>query len=891
MSLEVGTRLGPYEIVGRLGAGGMGEVYRARDPRLGRDVAIKVLPVEVSSDPDRLRRFEQEARAVAALNHANILAVHDIGFDRGVSFIVTELLEGRSLRQLLTEERLAISRVIDLAAQVADGLAAAHGRGLMHRDIKPENLHVTEEGRAKILDFGLAKTIDGTSTAIEAPTQSGTAPFTVLGTAGYMAPEQVRGQVVDHRADIFAFGAVLYEMVTSRRAFVGSTVADTMSAILREPPSPVLSTPDRPLPPALLRIVDRCLDKAAAGRFQSTTDLAFALKSLSHVDSGALPPAAAPQPARSLLRRPAVAWTLALLGAAVALAAWLFRPSPPTSPALASGFMFTIDPPAGTSFGINQVAPYPEMSPDGQTLAFIAVGANEEPSIWIRPLQGTGAQPLPKTTRAGTFFWSADSRSIAFFQDRALKRIDLDSGFVQPITAMSGGGGQGSGTWGLDGTILFSYRGADGIFRVPATGGEPTVVVAPVEGQSFLRHPSFLDGRRFLYQSVPDGKIWLASLDGGTPKALVSADSRAVYAAPEWLLFVRDASLFAQRYDARRLELVDNPRQVVEDVRTNPENGRSAFSVSRTGVLVYRTGDWGDDRVLAWVNRKGDVLKEIKAAAAKYRGIALLADERTAIVHIRDTTQGGGDLFRIDLETGNRTPVTTDPGLDQWPVASPDGSEVAFLTDRTGTKQIWKKSSTGAGAETPFITRTFDVFPVQWTKDFFVFEVDDPAGIKDIWVKRLATGAEVPYLHTEFREIDGRLSPNGNWMAYQSAEGTGREAILVRPFPRADDGKVPISGMSAAINPFWGAEGREVIYVERRSDGMNVVSVPVTDTGVSIVPGASTTLFSVPGLGAGNIAITRDGQRFLIARPSSTNAPSPLTVLIDWTQRLDRKGR
>jgi serine/threonine protein kinase len=354
MSLDVGTRLGPYEIVGRLGAGGMGEVYRARDPRLGRDVAIKVLPVEVSSDPDRLRRFEQEARAVAALNHANILAVHDIGSDRGVSFIVTELLEGRSLRQLLTEERLAVSRVIDLAAQIADGLAAAHGRGLMHRDIKPENLHVTEDGRAKILDFGLAKTIDGTSTAIEAPTQAGTAPFTVLGTAGYMAPEQVRGQAVDHRADIFAFGAVLYEMVTSRRAFAGSTVADTMSAILREPPSPVLSTPDRPLPPALLRIVDRCLDKAAAGRFQSTTDLAFALKSLSQADSGALPPAAAaPQPERSLLHSRAVPWTIALLSAAIALVTWLSRPPPEISSPVASGFMFTIDPPAGTSFGVN----------------------------------------------------------------------------------------------------------------------------------------------------------------------------------------------------------------------------------------------------------------------------------------------------------------------------------------------------------------------------------------------------------------------------------------------------------------------------------------------------------------------------------------------------------
>ena len=366
MTVGPGTRLGPYSVIAAIGSGGMGQVYRAHDDRLGRDVAIKVLPPEVAADADRLRRFEQEARAAAALNHSNILALYDIGSEHGVSFIVTELLDGRTLRELLAEERPATARVIDLAAQIADGLAAAHGRNLVHRDIKPENIFVTTDGHAKILDFGLAKVVEPSG---EVPTRAATAPHTVLGTAGYMAPEQVRGQPLDHRADIFAFGSVLYEMLTGRRAFTGDSVPDTMSAILREAPATIVSTADRPLPPSLLRIVDRCLEKAPAARFQSTTDLAFALKNLSQSGSDEYAVSGHQRSTASHGVQVATIRAVGARGAAsgrasrrlAAMASRRLGERPPV-------FRFTIGPPAGTQFGPNLISPFPAISPDGEQL-------------------------------------------------------------------------------------------------------------------------------------------------------------------------------------------------------------------------------------------------------------------------------------------------------------------------------------------------------------------------------------------------------------------------------------------------------------------------------------------------------------------------------------------
>ena len=911
MPLPPGRRLGPYEILSAIGAGGMGEVYKARDSRLGRDVAIKILPPDVAADPARLSRFEQEARAVAALNHSNILALHDIGLDQGVSFIVTELLDGRTLRQLLDDERLAVSRAIDIGAQIADGLAAAHSRGMVHRDIKPENIYVTIEGRAKILDFGLAKTVESSPDRVEAPTRPATAPFTVLGTVGYMAPEQVRGQPVDHRADLFSFGAVLYEMVTGRRAFGGDSTPDTMSAILREAPAPILSTPERPMPPSLLRIVDRCLDKSPAARFQSTTDLAFALKSLSHVDSGTTTAGHLDVvPARPDARwRHWLPWSIAGATTIAALLAWQpWRSEPTASHATAPVFQYTIAPPPGVSFGPNQVSPFPAISPDGEKLAFIASLPNEPPGLWLRHLGSLETRRLTVATSSPPF-WSPDSKSIGFFHDGFLKRIDLESGIVQPICKSDAGQNQ-SGAWSSDGSIVFARLGSGSgtvIARVPAGGGTPVDITPPVPSSRIEfstpaafqghRHPSFLpDGRRFLYQSAPDRKIWVGSVEGGAAKSLLTADSRVVYAppppgdsAPGSILFIRQATLYAQAFDPERLEPLGDPRPIVEDVRTNEENGRSAFSVSNTGVLVVRTGDWPEARTLTWLDRRGTVLDEVKNSTADYRGFLLL-DERTAIAHIHDEATGGGDLWRVDLLDGGRTKLTSSTGHHEFPVISPNGAEVAWSPGQTPPQRILRKSSSGAGVDQTWITHEFPLRPTNWSKDYLFFDVLDPVRRFDLWyvpVSGASAGKAQPYLQTDSGESNAQLSPDGRWIAYQTGEA-GAPAVFVRPFPDAAAGKWRVPGPEGSGGPRWREDGRELIFVG--NNGQSVIAVPLKSTGPSPEFGAPETLFTIARVGR-SFDMTPNAQRFLVSmRATAVDAETPLTVVINWPRMVKKPG-
>jgi serine/threonine protein kinase/Tol biopolymer transport system component len=905
MPLPPGRRLGPYEILSAIGAGGMGEVYKARDSRLGRDVAIKILPPEVAGDPNRLSRFEQEARAVAALNHSNILALHDIGLDQGVSFIVTELLDGRTLRQLLDDERLAVSRAIDIGAQIADGLAAAHGRGMVHRDIKPENIYVTIEGRAKILDFGLAKTVESSPDRVEAPTRPATAPFTVLGTVGYMAPEQVRGQPVDHRADLFSFGAVLYEMVTGRRAFGGDSAPDTMSAILREAPAPILSTPERPMPPSLLRIVDRCLDKSPAARFQSTTDLAFALKSLSYVDSGTMTSVGGTVLATVEADagwRKWLPWGIAAVATLAAFAAWQpWRPQPTAAIATLPVFQYTIGPPTGMSFGPNQVSPFPAISPDGEKLVYVANRPNEPPGLWLRYLRSLEARPLPGAL-GGQPFWSPDSQSIAFFHEDSLKRIDLESGIVRQICQADSTLNQ-AGVWGPDGSILLARipKGSltTVLARVSSAGGEPFDITSPKAGQAH-RHPSFLpDGRRFLYQSIPDRTIWLGSFDSGEAKPILTSDSRAVYAplppgdsATGSLLFVRQATLYALPFDLERLEPKGDPRPIVDDIRTNEENGRSAFSVSATGVLVYRTGDWGEHSTLTWLDRKGTVLGEVKDLISDYRGLALL-DERTAIAHIHDESKGGGDLWRMDLVNGGRNKLTSSTGHHEWPVLSPSGSEVAWSPGQTPPHRILKKSSSGAGTDETWITHEFPIRPTHWSNGFLFFEVLDPKRRTDLWyapVSGSVAGKPQPYLQTDSGEGNARLSPDGRWVAYQSSEA-GQLAVFIRPFPDANAGKWRVPSGEGSGGPRWRADGRELVFVVGRGTP-TITAVSVKSSGSSVEFGPAQALFMVRGFGPGNLGMTPDAQRFLVARRAiDANAETPLTVVINWPSLVKRPDR
>ena len=597
----------------------MGEVYRARDPRLGRDVAIRVLPAAFNADPERLRRFEQEARAAATLNHPNILAVHDIGTHDGAPYIVSELLDGETLRARLSKgpgrstdtpgsgshataapagsSGLSVRKALDYAVQIVRGLAAAHEKGIVHRDLKPDNVFTTTDGHVKILDFGLAKLTEiqpplaGVSQL--ATTPPGTQPGLLLGTMGYMAPEQVRGQAVEHRADIFAFGAILYEMLSGQRAFAGATSADTLTAIL-EKDAPELPTTERHIPSGLTRIVDRCLEKNPAARFQSTHDLGFALEA---IDTQS---AASPGPARAgtgAVRERA--WMLvaatSLVVAIVAVAMWLSSRHGGVEPIVTR--LDVVTPPTTEPLSF-------ALSPDGRQLVFVANG-EKGPQLWLRALDQVTAQPLASTDGATYPFWSPDSRAIGFLADDKLKRLNLSGGTPQTLTEAPAGRG---GTWNRDGVIVFSPATTNGLQRVSATGGQPAEVTRLAGGHVSHRWPHFLpDGRHFLFTSAlgPHETIgvYIGSLDGGEPTRIPAVEVEAAYVAPGYLLWVSQDVLVARRFDPASGTMSGEPVQVAQSFPENTSR-RGGFSVSDSGVLAHRTGT-ANLRQLVWVDRAG----------------------------------------------------------------------------------------------------------------------------------------------------------------------------------------------------------------------------------------------------------------------------------------------
>src|SRR5712692_4264261 len=593
MTLVTGTRLGRYEIRSQLGAGGMGEVYRARDEKLNRDVAIKVLPATLSQNADRLRRFEQEAQAAGALNHPNILAVYDVGTHDGAPYVVSELLEGESLKERLGDGPLAQRKTIDYAVQIAHGLAAAHGKGIVHRDLKPDNLFITKDDRIKILDFGLAKLVEpigeGVGQTEIATRRVQIDPGTVMGTVGYMSPEQVHGYHVDHRSDICSFGAVLYEMLCGRRAFHGDSAVETLNAILKEEP-PELTTTNRNIVPALERVVWHCLEKSPERRFQSATDIAFALEAISGSSgvSGQTMTAMASLPVRSRIRKQ-LPWIIAALLALALIAA------------LPLVFLYLRNAPASRPNVVRSMIPPPEnahllyfnemaVSPDGLRLAFVAIGANGVTSLWLRPLAALSAQPLAGTEGASLPFWSPDSRFIGFFADGKLKKIDAAGGPPQTLCDAPSGRG---GTWNRDGVIVFAPDIFSALYRVSAAGGAPAPLPLDKSRKEKVQHfPCFLpDGRHFIYRAGmttayarDEGNgIYAGSLDSSEYKLILRADTYAVYASGH-LLFWRDGALMAQPFDAQSLQLSGEAVPVAEQVQMSLTEVRAVFSASENGV-------------------------------------------------------------------------------------------------------------------------------------------------------------------------------------------------------------------------------------------------------------------------------------------------------------------
>jgi len=886
MPLPPGSQLGPYRIASPLGAGGMGEVYCAHDSRLGRDVAVKVLPPASSADTDRLQRFEQEARAAAALNHPNILALFDIGRSDMGPYLVTELLEGETLRTLLESGALPMRKAIEHAVQIARGLAAAHDKGIVHRDLKPENVFITSGGHAKILDFGLAKLLEPQSALASGSMLTTAAPATtpgvVLGTVGYMAPEQVRGQAVDHRVDIFAFGAMLYEMLSGRRAFQRETSAETMTAILKEDP-PELSVSSGSLSPAVQRIVNRCLEKNPAARFQSAGDLAFALDALS-TTSGVAATVANARP-RSLR----LAWIVAAAALVTLAAAAAWVSTRPASSNELIRFTFTV--PEGWTLELETNATMPlAVAPDGRAILLRAFDKSGTPSLLIRRLDEVETHPLPGTAGVQGYFWSPDSGSIGFIAGDKIQRLDLAGGAPTVL-------GEASdllvGAWSPSGTILLgSYRG---LLQIPATGGKVTTLIPLGQNEAFYSVPNFLsDGRRFTF-GVAVGD----AVRGGGERRLMlgslgSSEQRMLFDTHEFLtplglthghlLYVRGNALMAQPYDEARMAPLGEPVPLVTRVQLIPNRPYGAASVSRTGVLAYVAENDRPVHQLAWFDRSGR-RTNVEGEFGDFSNVELSADGKSVALAILDPTRRTRDIWIQDLSRGVRTRFTFDPGEERTAIWSPDSTRVVYNAQRKGVERdLFAKASNGSGAETTVLADGLSKDPMSISPDgrFLLYRVSAKTR-NDIWVQPL-DGSSKPYafLASEYNENYGRFSPDGKWVAY-TGEESGQSQVYVVPFP-GPGGKWQVSSAGGTF-PKWRGDGRELFYLAM--DGQ-MMSVAVDGTTAAFRAEAPRALFRAPvsSFVGYSYAVTHDGQRFLVNTAVPT--PVPVTVVSDWILTLKK---
>jgi Tol biopolymer transport system component len=887
-----------YRIVSKIGAGGMGEVYRAIDTRLDREVAIKVLPSSLSKDEDRLRRFEQEARATSALNHPNILTVYDIGTHEGSPFIVAELLEGEELRDELNHGAIALRKAVDYATQIASGLAAAHAKGIVHRDLKPENIFVTTDGRVKILDFGLAK-LRPLSHAVDSRSDIETQkvltdPGVVMGTVGYMSPEQVRGRDTDHRSDIFSFGVILYETLSGKRAFGGESMVEVMNAILKEEP-PELSETSAKTNPALEQIVRRCLEKKPEMRFHSAHDLGFALRTLfttsgSRMDTATALPAVPEHPSHGrVFGNARLAWIVSglfLLVAIVLAAVAYFRPAT----AVARAYRLSALPPEKAILKEGQA---PIISPDGSRLAFVGVDSTGKAILYIRAIDSLTAQPLAGTDGAALPFWSPDGRSIGFFAAGKLKKIEAAGG--PPATLADAPVARG-GSWNRDGVIIFAPSPPGPIFRISAAGGEvkPLNVVNMAAGEFPRWFPQFLpDGLHYLYHSSAGRKpgtreIGVGSLDSQETKELLTADFAALYAPPGYLLFRREATLMALRFDTDKLQLAGDPFPIAEQVGFEGLTYQTLVSASDNGVLAYQSLGAGKTQLI-WFDRNGKELETI-GPPGDYGDLSLSSDDKRLAFHQVDFEKGNSDIWQMDLSSGSTSRLTFDPAVDFSPVWSPDGRHIAFASLREGAPNLFLKASSGAGEDELLFRSPLAKLPQDWSPDgrFLICGTVDPQTKWDLWV--LSLGEERKweiFLQTPYNEQRASFAPNGRWIAYESDE-SGKREVYVKTYP-ASGAKWQVSA-GGGSQPRFTRGGREMVFV---GADRKLMSVDVKTDGATFAFSAPRTLFETricskddhPG---NQYVVTADGQRFLINTVSESAASAPVTVVINWAAQAKR---
>jgi serine/threonine protein kinase/Tol biopolymer transport system component len=896
MSLAPGVRLGPYTILAALGAGGMGEVYRAHDSRLGRDVAIKVLPAAFSEDPDRLRRFEQEARATAALNHPNILAVHDIGIEGNAPFIVSELLEGQTLReQLRGATPIPVRTAVGYAIAIARGLAAAHEKGVVHRDLKPDNLFITADGRVKILDFGLAKLLEDGAVVGDAsalPTESPhTAIGLVLGTVGYMSPEQVRGLAVDHRTDVFAFGAIVYEVLSGSRAFDRQTAPETLTAILNDHPHD-LGSNHRAIPPALVHIVERCLEKKPSARFQTASDLAFALETLSDTTRSPTPPHA-PGTASPSRRGGWIGWAVA--GVLLATLAPLSYQHVVEQPVAVEPIRFRI-PPAVELAGPGNFS----ISPDGRHLAFFGLGSDGTARLWVRDMQSLDVRSVAGSDVFGPApppFWSPDSRFIAFDAGGKLKKVEVSGGPAQTLCDLPGVGV--GGTWNSNGEILVGNT-EGGVLRVRETGGTvvPVTTLDADRKEEFHLLPTFLpDGRHFVYlrssPSAPDlGGTYIGSIDAKpeeqSTERLMPYAVGVTYAVSKasgvgLLLYVREGTLVGQPFDPDRLALVGGATPITERVGTFRDG--AFFATSANDVLVYRTAD--TDTQVSRFDRQGLAAGPVSDPGG-FRGVTLSPDGTRAVAsRTNPQDPSRADLWLLDLARGGALRFTSGSGLAESPVWSPDGTRVVFTVDKNS---IHEKLTSGEGDERELLRSTSAglATPTGWSPDgrFLMYFVADVNSRFDLWVSASDGRKPVPFARSEFVEDQGVFSPDGRWVAYISNQ-SGAYEVYVRGFTSdfssgsaSVGGSTPIS-RRGGTSPRWRRDGRELFYLA--ADG-KMMAVDVRP-GPEFQAGIPAPLFqTAPGTVVGDVSA--DGRRFLLVTPVGPSASAPFTVVLNWTTGL-----
>jgi eukaryotic-like serine/threonine-protein kinase len=891
MLLSAGTKLGSYEILSAIGAGGMGEVYQAHDTKLGRDVAIKVLPEAFAHDLDYLSRFQREAKMLASLNHPNIAAIYGLEENLGISYLVLELVPGETLAERIKRGRaIPEDETLAIARQMAEALEAAHEKGIIHRDLKPANVKVTPDGKVKVLDFGLAKAFadGGASQDIaNSPTMSGAATMqgVILGTAAYMSPEQARGKSVDKRADIWAFGVVLHEMLTGQQLFAGGTVSDTLAAVLRHEPDYAQ------VPARMQRLLRWCLEKDPKKRLRDIAD------GMALVEEG-------PDQKVSYGTANAISiwpWAIAATACLVAVGLWfvLLRGKASTPP---ETYRLTIRLPENVTFSPSAAL---ALSPDGHRVAFPAVDPEGRTSVWVQDMDGGEARALPGTDPsidAPPFFWSPDSRDIVFLSESRIRKVDVLGGTTQDIcdrTVLPVGG-----SWNRDGVIILGSL-STGLLRVPAEGGTavPLTVLDTSRHETEHELPSFLpDGWHFLYfiNSTDPGNsgIYMGSLDDPperqSKKRLLATRFGATYVPSDnrgagHLLFLVDGVLMAQVFDPDKFKLLGDPAPVAERVGSAFETGH--FSVTPT-VLVYRGQTPVPDYQLTWFDTQGKVVGKVGDPGGMLTP-RLSPDGSLVAFEKFESNMFSGDVWLLDLKRNSSMRFTFGSGSSEYPVWSPDGSEIVFSSNRDGVYNLYRKPVDGARAEQPLLRTSDDKHAFSWSRDgrFLLYSATRNFGTHQMWVLPMQGEPNpIAFSHSRFDETDGEFSPDGRWVAYESNE-TGQYEIYVRAFSGSADaaetgGKWMVS-KDGGLFPRWSSDGRQLAYISL--DRTAIMSLSV-DTGRVFQPGVPRQLVKIPadrGNSSG-VAPTPDLKRFLMPVAVEAKVPQSFTVVLNWAAALKK---